>query len=327
MDIDINKLIAADLTGQISDSEKRELEDWLKDPTNQLVYRRLKKYWDKDTSAVDQFKISEIRDNLWYKAVHDNQKHFDFMILLKVAAILLVFVAVFWSIEKMNVFVKNPSVVEAKTILKSNPAGMKSIITLPDGSRVNLNAESSISYPEVFSDTLRIVRLKGEAFFDVTRATNRPFIVEIENTSIEVLGTSFNIRAFPGENDVQISLQTGQVRVERVSGTQVSEYFLSPGQFIQFEQDGIETGHFDHEQTLGWKDGIVVFQKADFDLVVKRLERWYGVEFTYTGEKPEWKFNGRFVNENLENILEILSHSERFSYVIKNRKVTINFND
>lgn len=325
MEKDIEKIIAAELSGEITDGDKKKLDNWLDESkVNHLIYHQIKKYWDKRIPEIDYIKAGEIKDRLWNTTVKNHQKKFEVGYFIKIAAVLLVFFLAVFFVLQGNQEEPVEVVMAPVEIVKSNPRGVKTIIKLPDGSKAQLNSESKIWYNETFSDSIREVSLEGEAFFEIIEEADRPFIVKAGDISTYVLGTSFNVRAFPDEN-VQVSLSSGKVIVSQNEQNQNKKFELSPGQFIHFNEDQIKQGTFDKDRILGWRDGIIIFDESNFNTIIKKLERWYGVEFVYAGEKPNWRFNGKFVNESLDNILEILSHSQKFNYAIDDKKVKLKF--
>ena len=328
MEKDIERIIAAKLSGHITEEDEKLLNQWLDESNiNHLAYQRLAKYWKKSVPEAEYIKSSEIKDQLWNKTSNNSHKKFDISYFVRIAAILLIFISAIFMIFRMKNETPEVAEVNPKYTIKSNPAGIKTITELPDGTKVHLNSESELRFPAQFTDSVRIVQLKGEAFFEVTDEINRPFIVKTGDISTHVLGTAFNIRAFPNENDIEVALESGNLLVERISNLDLNEdeYLLSPGQFINFNHNQIKRGNFDRDKILGWKNGIIIFEKASFNLVIKKLSRWYGVEFVYSGQKPDWSFNGRVDNENLSNILEILSHSQKFNYAIEDKRVKLMF--
>ncbi|NHE59392.1 FecR family protein [Cyclobacterium plantarum] len=210
---------------------------------------------------------------------------------------------------------------------KANPAGKKTIIHLSDGSKVYLNAESKIRYPENFKSDRRIF-LDGEAFFEVAEDSLHPFAVVAGDLTTTALGTSFNIKSFPEESQVSLVLVTGKVKAE-VSNTEAPA-FLKPGQGISLSKGSgqlLETFEANLEQTLFWKEGILHFEQVSFMDLITQLERWYGVEITVSGDYPKnGGFSGTFKkNENLINVLQTIQFSEEFSFQSGDKKVLIQF--
>lgn len=208
-------------------------------------------------------------------------------------------------------------------VTKTSKAGTKMSFHLPDGSLVKLNANSKIEFPAHFSDTLREVKLTGQAFFEVKRNEKVPFVVKAGDLNVKVLGTSFDVSSRPEMPSQKVALLTGKVEVSLADGE--FEY-LNPLQMVSYssEEGRLVKGGFDPEETTGWKDGIIKFNNTDFEEVFRILEEWYDVEITLSEEVHfSGSLNGRYENEILENVLAGLSYSEGFNYKIDRKKVTI----
>ncbi|MCG8306800.1 MAG: DUF4974 domain-containing protein [Cytophagales bacterium] len=215
---------------------------------------------------------------------------------------------------------------EIDQIEKYIPSGQKLRIYLPDGSIVWLNSESTLKYPEVFSDQIRPVELEGEAFFEIARNPDKPFVLKSGNVSTTALGTSFNVRSYASENNIEVTLATGSVLVE-IQQQEHQKFILEPGYSVNYKKRNREASKqkSDVDKHINWKDGVLQFEEDGFETVFKKLSRWYGVEFefskTYLGD--EWKYSGWFKNDYLDNVLESISFTQDFEYEINNKKVTI----
>ncbi|MEQ9218985.1 MAG: FecR family protein [Cyclobacteriaceae bacterium] len=206
-------------------------------------------------------------------------------------------------------------------------------LILPDGSRVYLNSESSITYPESFSDSIREVNMIGEGFFEVVKDEKKPFIVKTGRIITHVLGTSFNINFYENQNDLSISLVTGKVKVLKsqnngLDTTYNSLVVLSPGEKVSIEKGTLDVklSHFDTDLETAWKDGILIFKNSSHIELFNKLEKWYGVEVSFKNQ-PEvpWNVSGRFNNLSLEKALENLNYTHKISFDIEGKKVKINF--
>lgn len=211
---------------------------------------------------------------------------------------------------------------------KVNPRGIKSSFRLSDGSKIKLNAESTLRIPEKFSDKERLVYLEGEAFFEVAEDQLRPFIIITKSVATEVLGTSFNIRAFPEEDQVKVAVMDGQVKVSQDISlndtSQTLSALLVPNEMASVDKTHITKSVFDRNAVFAWKDNTIYIDNLKFEAVVRKLERWYGVDFTVTrpGGIPG-RFNGRFSSLSLEKVLEGLSYSSEFQYKIDGKTIII----
>lgn len=205
-------------------------------------------------------------------------------------------------------------------ISKSNPAGKKSIVTLMDGTKIYLNAESEISYASAFSDSLRLVSLKGEAFFEVEQE-ERPFVVEIGQTKVRVLGTSFNVNQ-SNNGALTVALVTGKVSIDYRQGNQLE---LEPSEMMVKEKNGhIHKTTFDPLEVTGWKDKVLVFKSNSLLEVKKKLEVWFGVEVQLNGHNdPKWSYSGIYKDETLENVLRGIFLTSGLNYHIEDKNVII----
>lgn len=218
------------------------------------------------------------------------------------------------------------------TVVKSTPKGAKSRITLKDGSVVTLNAESTISYSSDYGDSLREISLTGEAFFEVAKNKNKPFIVKSGDVATTALGTSFNISSFPDDQQVIVSLATGKVKViESVipDGSPKEQHTLYPGEQVQYQKSThsfLKVKIKDDEAYL-WKDGILSFKKASLKQITDKLERWYGVSIE-VAELPTSvvNYDGIFNNQSLDNVLKAMGFSLNFDYTIQKKDIKIMFN-
>jgi transmembrane sensor len=208
--------------------------------------------------------------------------------------------------------------------------GQRGRIDLPDGSVVYLNAGSTLTYPETFSDTLRSVALTGEAFFEVVKNPVKPFVVQTKDIQTKVLGTSFNVRSFDAEGATAVSLVTGKVQVVReYAGRNRQEHLLDPGQRLVYHpaDQTFDKENFDIEDITGWKDGILVFTDTDFAATIERLEQWYGVKITVQrAPSKDWHVNGHFENEPLSEVLASIQFVYNIEYTIKGNTVTLKCN-
>ncbi|GGF16356.1 FecR family protein [Echinicola rosea] len=242
-----------------------------------------------------------------------------------VAILMLGAAAVAWEIKQTDTpqeVVQSPS-----WIVRTNHAGQKSIVHLPDGSKVVLNASSTIRYRDDFGKVNRDLSLQGEAFFDVKRDVAKPFSVMTGKVTTTALGTSFNVSAFDQAHP-SIKLATGIVEIRRENPEKEEKLKLVPGEEAFMDPDNsLAKRQFDVSSAFLWKDGVLFFDRTPFGEVVKTLERWYAVEITVR-HHPENKtplVSGRFDNDHLDNVLTSIGYSLRFSHEIDQKKVTIDF--
>ncbi|HSI75415.1 MAG TPA: FecR domain-containing protein [Lunatimonas sp.] len=206
--------------------------------------------------------------------------------------------------------------------------GVKSHLTLSDGSQVILNSGSELKYVKDFEKDRREVHLKGEAFFIVAKDSNRPFVVTSKDIKTTALGTSFNVRAYDGET-LDVSLLTGKVAVNR-EGVMKETVILDPGEAlrIHMENDRFVKTDFDRDLVIGWTKKWIIFQKTPLLEAIRILENWYGVQIQIARQPGDQVLlSGRFQDETLENVLEGLKFSARFDFSIDKEIVKIIFKD
>ena len=194
--------------------------------------------------------------------------------------------------------------------MKETLEGQKSIITLLDGTIITLNADSRLRVPKTFTKNKREVFLEGEAFFEVAHDSTSPFIVHSGKFDVTVLGTVFDVKAFPGENKYLVSLVKGKVKVsDNVTGPKRSETILKPDEQFSFNYETSKSNveNFDYLQATGWKDNILIFNNTPLKEVFVQLQRAYGVKFTLQYKKFEnFKIKANFQNDSFWTIVKIL---------------------
>ena len=215
---------------------------------------------------------------------------------------------------------------EVVMITKENPRGQKSTIYLHDGSKIILNANSKLTFPEQFSPSARVVNLEGEAFFEVSVDSNSPFKVNTGNLTTTALGTSFNINT--KNNRIHVALVTGKVYVSNKAGMQESNLLLNPGEdaFYNGEINELVKGQFDNKEVLAWKNKTIVFKRAGEDYVISILEDWYDVDITTTNKSSlTWDYSGEFKKMNLYDVLVSIGFTMEFDFEINDQQVTITY--
>lgn len=211
----------------------------------------------------------------------------------------------------------------------STPRGRLFDLVLPDGTRVWLNTESALRYPTRFTGAERVVELTGEAWFEVAHNEKMPFKVKTtDGSEVEVLGTGFNINAYPNEGAVRTTLLHGRVRVSAPgAGHQQLFRILQPG-----EQSTVAYGtitdipvrQVDTAQVMAWKNGIFNFERAGIGTVMRQLERWYDIEVVYEKGVPDITFAGKMGRDlSLQQVLRILEISKVHYRIEQDRKLII----
>jgi len=206
----------------------------------------------------------------------------------------------------------------------TTPIGGQFQVTLPDGSRVWLNAASSIKFPTAFAGKERKVEIRGEAYFEVTKDKNRPFHVETNDMEILVLGTQFDISAYPDERVTKTTLLNGSVRVDGKEGK--GSFLLRPGQQVQDnpQQPLRIIDNTNAEQILAWKRGMFSFDHADFKTVIRHLSRWYPIEVVYEKDVPAGTFTGEIPRSlTLVQVLKLLGSARVHFRIEEGNRIVI----
>ena len=332
---DVNRLISRALSGESNSNEKEALRKWLESSDiNTRAYRelsqlwqetRIKEYYSNQDKVFD--KILEGMNNPQKESHHNikGQRRINFRKLMAIAAaIALIAVGFFWFAQYQSGSPEVENQIPDK-VVKSNPSGQKSKIFLPDGSNVWLNAESTLSYLPNFTDSDRLISLKGEAYFEVAKDLDRPFRVHCDGLTITALGTAFNVSVYQDEQYPVIALVEGKVKVNSFSESVV----LNPGELCILDRDNykLDKAKADLNNLISWKDGTLVFDGESIEKTMSKLERWFGVDITVVGnDHRNPKYYGTFKNESLKNILESMRFGRQFNYTIKGKDVIINFN-
>ncbi len=211
------------------------------------------------------------------------------------------------------------------------PRGGQYQLTLSDGTKVWLNAASSITFPSAFIGKERRVDIKGECYFEVAKNLQKPFIVNIAGKAeIKVLGTHFNINAYEDEAVIKTTLLEGSVSVSSLSNVSeenaayLDSRILAPGEQASQNQGGeLTVAKVDTESIVAWKDGLISCKDASIQDIMREIERWYDVEVEYEGKVPERIFTGEISrNMNLSEVLRILEFSN-ILFRIEGRKIIV----
>jgi transmembrane sensor len=217
------------------------------------------------------------------------------------------------------------------------PRGGQHQVILPDGTVVFLNAASSLRFPAVFSEQERSVELTGEAFFHVAKVNykNRsiPFNVKAGNTNIAVLGTQFNVMAYPNEGGQETTLLEGSVQISRISQSgrtnenNTQPKILKPGEQARVSNSEPEieiVKNLNTDAIMGWKSGVFLFDSTPIEKVMQQVSRWYNAEVVYIGNVPKVSFNGVIPRSSYASeLLRILEAAGSVKFTIEGNKITV----
>lgn len=204
------------------------------------------------------------------------------------------------------------------------PAGGEYRLVLSDGSVVYMNSESRLKYPVKFIEDKRVVKLEGEAYFDVTHDEQHPFIVHTEQLNVKVLGTGFNVMAYKGDARTEVTLVPGKVDVKSKN---ISEILTPSRQFVmnndtrEYEVRSVNVNTY-----VDWKNGILNFDAMPLEELGEKVSRWYGVKFFFSKESLKYlKFSGAFKKyNNIDYILDLIEATTDVSFELKGDVVIVN---
>jgi ferric-dicitrate binding protein FerR (iron transport regulator) len=206
----------------------------------------------------------------------------------------------------------------------TTPRGGQYQVVLPDGTRVWLNAASSLQFPTSFTGKDRTVTLKGEAYFEVAGKTAHPFYVKMPHDAvIEVLGTHFNVNAYEDEPAARATLLEGGIRIRKKDHVSV----LKPGQEAVMDNagDAIQVSNdADLDEAVAWKNGMFVFNSLPLESIMRQMERWYDVEVSYRGNVKGISFNGQISRySQASQMLDMLATTGEVHFTMENKKIIV----
>ncbi|CAM3705438.1 FecR family protein [Mucilaginibacter galii] len=201
----------------------------------------------------------------------------------------------------------------------TTPRGGQYQITLPDGTRVWLNAASSLKYQATFAGKQRRVMLNGEAYFEVAKNKLKPFIVSFNNTEVRVLGTHFNVMSYNDEAQTHTTLLEGSVNITKGKNSQT----IVPGQQAAVGEN-IKVAYVDTTQVVGWKNGNFTFAHEKINTVMNKIARWYDIDIDYQGNITQEDFVGTIPrSKNLGEVLHKLELTGLLHFKVKERRVIV----
>ncbi len=313
-DSDIEIIISRYLSKEAAPEEVKKLESWISvTPENFKSFLAQKNLWeighpafDPDGIDVDsaQGKVMEqIRNKDQAVVAHPKLSFLHYW--QQAAAILLLPLLML----SAYLYLKPDRLIAETYQELFTPYGTWSVVNLPDGSKVWLNAGSSLKYPSRFHGKERVVRMKGEAYFEVESDKEHPFIVKTEKLQVKATGTAFNVNAYAMDDVTAVTLIRGKVAITFDKKKTIS---LLPGEKIDYNQT---TSSYSVNKTntykwYSWKDGILIFRDDPLEYVFKRLGQTYNVEFILKDtELGKYSYKATFEGESLNEILRLLEMS------------------
>ena len=313
MDVDV--LIAKYLNGECISEEIDTLNQWRKSSQEyELIFRQSEEVWY--LTHTHQAHIQCNKARTWSGIQKSVNRQYSLSILLKIAGVAAsVALILGWTLTRFiigdhqNIIVELPQKVTLYV-----PVGITSKVILPDSTVVWLNSSSMISYPSFFDDDNRTVELLGEAFFEVVRDENRPFIIESGNLKVNVLGTSFNFKHYDEDTHAILAVETGAVNLSK--GLAMNATLLA-GEYAVVDNRTLHIDVYNTPYYSSWRDHKIVFRDELFSNVLHELSRKYNVEFKLQDEEfKHYIYTATFDNMGLDDILNLLKMSSPIDYSI-----------
>lgn len=318
------ELIVRYLSGDLSEIEKQEFETWLnKNPENKNLFEDFKKLWNhsQNLSAIESINVTEDwqKTKQKFNFKRDEKTHslpvkrinFNFW---RVAATLIILLGI-GLLSKQYLFT-SPEMILVES------GNFKQYITLPDGSTVFLNNNSSLEYPEKFKRKERLVSLCGEAFFEVAKNPDKKFQVNIDKQAfVEILGTSFNIKSEIETGNIAVNVVTGKVAFY-TPDKEKNKTLLTKNENAVLKNGTISKNIRKDKNFLSWRTGVLYFEDEKIENVCKTLSKCYNRQIIAEGlENSEIRFTSIIDNQNLESVLEEMKLVLNIDYSIKEQRI------
>lgn len=305
------------LRGEASEPEVSELYQWIDAaPGNRKEVIEYKKVWA--ITALGNENESQTWKILFDHRINKRSYLKPYLQFIRYAAIfLLVFVSGI-SLGYFGLRLAKEKLVYNKSTSINSPLGQMTNVELPDGTKVMLNSGSSITYNGNFSIGERVISLSGEAYFDVYKDNEHPFIIQTSLLNLKVHGTSFNIEAYPEENMVNSTLIEGSLGVMNKDNKEL--LLLVPGENAHFDAvtKKLSVSHVKTEIYTSWKDGLITFRNEKLKDIARKIERWYNVKIVIKNQSlgEEAYFGTIMKNKPIDQILDVLKLTSSLKYKI-----------
>lgn len=307
-------LIAKYLSDECTEEEIKELLKWRDESSkNQLLFNQIKKDLElinlnksmnkvNVDSAWENLKSRIKEDELDLPLVEETKTRFMLPTVLKYAAVVIITIGLGFFSTKVYQRISDSSF----TTHYANLDEQGKEIVLPDGSTVVLNANSKIIYPAAFAEDKRKVKLEGEAFFDVTKNSERPFIIEAKNAEVRVLGTSFNVNASIPGYKVEVFVETGLVQLSRKKDGG-EKILINPGDIGILDIKELANKKNSDQNIIAWKTKEIVFFEDSIEKVINTLNKVYNTNINCENEEIlNLRYTSTFRNQDIDSILNVI---------------------
>ena len=307
----INKYLA----GEASETEVQAVFQWIDSaPENRQEFIQYKKIWALTSRSEESREVGWNPDLLRTKTTPTRQ----LVNYTKYAAAILVIFSLGMTLQ----YIVSPKTSENLAYLADTrievPAGQMSSVILPDGTNVQLNSGSKLVYSSGFNSGERTVNLEGEAFFNVAKDKKHSFVIRTKSLDFKVYGTSFNVQAYPEDNEVNTTLVEGSLGVVGKTGNEIVK--LVPGENANFKEENkkLVVSNVDLDLYTSWKDGMVTFRNEKLKDIARKIERWYNVQIVISNPKlaDELYMGTIMKNKPIDQLLEVFKLTSSLNYRI-----------
>lgn len=312
------------INGSISDMEKAEFDGWLNaSEDNRIQFNDFQKYWKLTNSVFTDFQPNT--NNAWKKVsektIMSNKNPFSYFYRIAIAAVVIMALGL-----GIKLYLQSDERYSKKIIANVSNDTIKEI-KLEDGSVVWLNENSKLDVPSHFGKKQRKVRLQGEAYFEIAKNKQKPFIIETKSAITEVVGTSFNIRALENESKITVSVSTGKVAFYLLK-ERSSKVLLTPGMkgICNIETRKIETSPENDLNYLAWKTGVLQFKNTPLADVCNSISKFYNVRVIVDpSEAKDFLFTGNFNNTKVDQTLDIIATTLDIKFIKSESQIQVKF--
>lgn len=325
----LSELFSAYVNNSLSIGEQKELMDFIsRHQIKDALDVQMEQLWEDAGFTARADADSELRIQKVMQQIKPQKGWFIPALPYLAAACLTIVIGFLYFFGNLN-FSNTPQT-SLRSYTLSAQYGERKTISLSDGTVVTLNAGSSITYKADYNQTNRTISFHGEGFFEVAKNPDKPFIVQYAGLYTKVLGTSFNIRAFDKEENIDVTVATGRVEVGEIEnaahGTKTLAD-LKPGQQLVYTKAlGLVKLNTlsDVRKVTAWTDDVLIFKGERFEDVAIKLERWYNVKISFEQENlKNCRFKGTFKNLSVTALLDLLKKSAGFTYTIQDNQIKI----
>ena len=327
------ELLAKYLSRQCTQAELEEVNRWLnEDAEHPLLLEKLKRQWEAVQVDASVFVIPD-KAAVWNKVqarIRDKAKQvpmYSRSLLIRVSSV-AAFIALVLGFSLsflLNGQKESWQASQFENVVMA-PSGQKTQLVLPDGTLVWLNSGSRLSYNYQYSTKDRVVYLEGEAFFDVKKDTQYPFIVKAGAVDVKVHGTAFNVSAYADEDDIMVALLRGKVSLLSATDQKLLAY-LSPDQEATVSKRSLScrVESCDASIESSWHHNLLKFDGTPAKEVWKKLERWYGVDIALSNVSPSQAYWFTIKTESLTELWEMINKITPIEYKLDGKEVTIRY--